>query len=349
MARWLFRLSCILSAFRWFESDVETPDQLFPLGEYHDLLTKGPFGDFRDALAQDGFVVVPAIEQTKALEYRERAFKWLEARSWGNGGFKRGDVSTYVNENLPVGKKGGMIHNYSGSAEQWVWDIRCEPGVVGAFAKLFGTEDLISSFDAFSIMLPGRKDIKDLGKWEHTDQSPSRVGIVNLNENGPEDGGLMVLKGSAALFKEFFDIEGRSEIRTWGPVDWYGFTEEQQQWFYSRGCEWVKVCAKPGDLILWDSRTLHYNRPPSGERDRVCTYVCMAPSHLASEEDRALRIEAFNYHRGTTHVPFANVFSRPHEPVIRLETGKPDPFDTGVPLEPVKLTPMVRQLVGLRD
>lgn len=69
-----------------------------------------------------------------------------------------------------------MIHNYSGSAEQWVWDIRCEPGVVGAFAKLFGTEDLISSFDAFSIMLPGRKDIKDIGKWEHTDQSPSRVG-----------------------------------------------------------------------------------------------------------------------------------------------------------------------------
>jgi hypothetical protein len=32
----------------------------------------------------------------------------------------------------------------------------------------------------------------------------------------------MVLKGSAALFKEFFDIEGRNEIRTWGPVDWYG-------------------------------------------------------------------------------------------------------------------------------
>lgn len=45
---------------------------------------------------------------------------------------------------------------------------------------------------------------------------------MNLNENGPEDGGLMVLKGSAKLFKEFFDIEGRSEIRTWGPVDWYG-------------------------------------------------------------------------------------------------------------------------------
>lgn len=83
----------------------EQPDQLFPLGQYHDLLSKGPFGDFRDALAKDGFVVVPAIPEAEALAYRERAFKWLEARSWGEGGFKRGDVSTYTNENLPVGSE----------------------------------------------------------------------------------------------------------------------------------------------------------------------------------------------------------------------------------------------------
>jgi hypothetical protein len=25
------------------------------------------------------------------------------------------------------------------------------------------------------------------------------------------------------------------------------------QWFYDRGCELIKVCADPGDLILWDS------------------------------------------------------------------------------------------------
>jgi len=74
----------------------------------------------------------------------------------------------------------------------------------------------------------------------------------------------------------------------------YGYTEEQQEWFYERGCEWIKVCANPGDLILvrlalppraslssleltirldrlqWDSRALHYNRPPSGDRTRMC-------------------------------------------------------------------------------
>lgn len=86
----------------------------------------------------------------------------------------------------------------------------------------------------------------------------------------------MVLKGSSQLVEEYFDMYGRNEIKTWGPVDWYGFTDEQQQWFFDKGCEWIKVEAGPGDLILWDSRTMHFNCRPSGDRDRVCTCTLTA-------------------------------------------------------------------------
>lgn len=26
------------------------------------------------------------------------------------------------------------------------------------------------------------------------------------------------------------------------------------EWLKEKGCEWVKLCAEPGDLIVWDSR-----------------------------------------------------------------------------------------------
>ncbi|ORY35326.1 hypothetical protein BCR39DRAFT_591866 [Naematelia encephala] len=308
------------------------------------------FGDWRDELVTKGYTVVKgAVPRERALEYRDRAFQWLEGFPLG---FDRNDVSTWKNEHLPVHVKGGMFHGYGFCHEEFLWDLRCEDGIIDAFAKVWGTDELITSFDGGSIMLPKRTDVKDGGKWEHMDQSLHRrgfyccQGLVNLNDCGPEDGGLMVLEGSNKLVEEHFDIHGRESYKTWGPFDWYGFTEEQQQWFYDRGCKWTKVCAEPGDLILWDSRTMHYNVRPSGERDRVCTYICMAPASLLSDEDRIQRAECFANYRGTTHVPFAAVFSRAHEPVVRHD-GKPCPHDTGVPRNLPKKSLKVLRLVGI--
>jgi hypothetical protein len=48
-----------------------------------------------------------------------------------------------------------------------LWDLRCEQGIIDAFAKIWGTDQLITSFDGGSIMLPHRTDVGDGGKWEH--------------------------------------------------------------------------------------------------------------------------------------------------------------------------------------
>ena len=47
-------------------------------------------------------------------------------------------------------------------------------------------------------------------------------GIANLNECGPEDGGLMVLDGSHRLIEKFFEIHGHRPSGSWGPPDWFG-------------------------------------------------------------------------------------------------------------------------------
>ncbi|GAA5883761.1 hypothetical protein JCM8547_004617, partial [Rhodosporidiobolus lusitaniae] len=82
-------------------------------------------------------------------------------------------------------------------------------------------------------------------------------------------------------------------------IDWHPFQEEEMKWFTERGCELIKVCADPGDLIVWDSCTIHQNKPPSGTRDRIVTYVCMGPAHLVTEEDRKVREEVYAGGYGT--------------------------------------------------
>ncbi|KAI5480129.1 hypothetical protein MNV49_001789 [Pseudohyphozyma bogoriensis] len=331
---------------------MEKEEITFPPFEMAHLF--GPnekYGDWRDELASEGFYVVKgAVSREKGLEYRDRALTWQE--NFGLG-FKRGDVSTYKNECLPVHVKGGMVNGYAVGHEDWVWDLRCERGIIEAFAKIWGTDELVTSFDGATIMLPHRTDVPDAGKWEHTDQSPSRrgfycvQGIANLNDCGPEDGGLMVLRGSSRLFEEFFDVHGRTGFKTWGPVDWCNFSIEHQQWFFERGCVWEKVCAGPGDLILWDSRTVHYNCTPKGDRDRVCTYICMAPARLMTEKDKADRKHAFANYLGSTHVPFDCHFRHKHEAKVRADTGKPCPLDTGIPQRPRKSSPTVLKLAGV--
>jgi hypothetical protein len=61
---------------------------------------------------------------------------------------------------------------------------------------------------------------------------------------------------------------------TWGSSDWFGFEQAELDWFKKRGCEILKVCADPGDLILWDSRCVHYNQVPRSQNLRavICTF-----------------------------------------------------------------------------
>jgi hypothetical protein len=85
-------------------------------------------------------------------------------------------------------------------------------------------------------------------------------GIINLSQAGPNDGGLVVMKGSAPLFDRFFEenpVSGPTPWRTAKHQDFHPFTEKNLDWYRAQGCELVKVCAEPGDLIMWDSREVH--------------------------------------------------------------------------------------------
>jgi hypothetical protein len=139
-----------------------------------------------------------------------------------------------------------------------------EPAIIDAFEKLWGTRELLVSFDGMNLTLPS-KDLKPSTPWPHVDQNPKRKGmqcvqgILNLAPNGPDDGGLVVLKGSHKANETFFKLHPETAgAGTWGSFDWHGFNDEEVDWFKKRGCEEIKVCAEPGGEFMVASRPVRF-------------------------------------------------------------------------------------------
>lgn len=192
--------------------------------------------------------------------------------------------------------------------------------------------------------------------WAHADQSPLQTnfdcvqGILNLLPNGPDDGGLMVLDGSTQHYKELWQhFDGKKGEKGWNLHAGQDLDEEMCQWLESKGCKWVKVCAQPGDLMLWDSvgpvlncnaadktdsgqRTVHYGAPPSSINPRFAacklengppstcwhllilfTDVCYKPAATVSEGNKKGLLEAFALRQNSTHDP-ANFRTKPRLP-----------------------------------
>ncbi|KAK0385735.1 hypothetical protein NLU13_6912 [Sarocladium strictum] len=309
--------------------------------------TDPKYGDWRDDLVRDGFAVVKgAVPRERALSYANRMLGLLESF---NTGYNRNDPSSVHPDKLPVINEKGMLLNYGAPHEDFVWDVRSEPGVVNAFEKVYDTEDLIVSFDAINYGFSNRQNLPANKPWPHQDQDPDRPGfrclqgLVNLLPNGPNDGGLIVCKGAHLLSEDFHrDMKDEERIPAW-TKEWYGFTEKGMQWLQDHGAEWIKVEAEPGDLLLWDSRTPHYNVPAKGKQDRLAIYTCFMPVADASQEDLIRKKDAFERRVGTTHWPNAlhtgsNVAQR---------NGQPDKIVRDRPLHDPKLSERAFKLTGI--
>ncbi|KAJ0120016.1 hypothetical protein J7T55_000869 [Diaporthe amygdali] len=258
-----------------------------------------------------GWTVVPeAISRGIALQYADKAYEWLE--SWKLG-YDRQDNSTRRASHLPYTHRAGIYARYGIAHEQFVWDLKSEPGLVEKFEQIWGTKELLVSYDGLNLSIPekGRpKSDPAFAPWAHVDQSPLRSnlqcvqGILNLLPNGPEDGGLMVFDGSNTLYKELWEnFDHKKGEKGWNTWEQQFLDEEMCAWLESKGCKWVKVCAQPGDLLLWDSRCVHYGATPSSINDRFAAYVCYKPAALVSEEAKAQRKAAWENKENTPHDP----------------------------------------------
>lgn len=229
-----------------------------------------------------------------------------------------------------------------------------------------------------SIPVIGRLEDDDVFKpWAHVDQSPlipelyCVQGIMNLVPNGPDDGGLMVLKGSAALYSQLFDaFDDVKPERGWNKIDRHNHTPEQLQWFYDNGCEWHKVCAQPGDLLLWDSvsgrhaalltgsalsTTVLHHPPRATGWPYVSTVFhctsavvnvadcCYKPAKYADAAAHARRQDAWEKKLNSSHDPVSFWLVQREVP----EDHPTHAINVARPLQEPVLTARGRQLIGL--
>lgn len=231
-----------------------------------------------------------------------------------------------------------------------MWEARMEPGVLDAFAKVWGTDELIVSFDSLNITLPNFKPARV--PWPHIDQAPRKQGlhcvqgIINLSHAGPEDGSLVVVPSSHALVEEFFNTKTN-------PADWEWrdnryFSEEDMDWFHVHGLKPIKVLAEAGDLILWDSRTIHWGAEPTSKSNTIRTviYAAYAPAKLASTKALVEKGRVFNAYGATTHWPHDNIKLRDLQ--ARRPDGTVDTRNRTEPLEKPAYSDRLLKLAGLK-
>ncbi|KAI0014541.1 phytanoyl-CoA dioxygenase [Xylariomycetidae sp. FL0641] len=305
------------------------------------------YGDWRDDLIRDGYAVIKgAIPRERAEGYASEMYGLLESF---NLGYDRRDPSTVHPDKLPVINEKGMLLAYGAAHEAFVWGIRGEPGVVGAFEKVYDDPDLLVSFDAINYGFANRTNLPENKPWPHQDQDPEKPGfrclqgLVNLQPNGPDDGGLIVCRGGHNLSAQFHRaMKDEPRIPAWTP-EWYGFTAAGMRYLADAGLEWVKVCAEPGDLLVWDSRTPHYNVPTRTRQDRMAVYTCYMPVAAATQEDLLRKRAAYQSRLGTTHWPNAKHTGTN----TAMRNGKPDHVVRERPLKDAVLGERAFKLTGI--
>lgn len=180
---------------------------------------------------------------------------------------------------------------------------------------------MLTSFDGISIHLP--PEITNKGyftgnKWYHTDQSYTRnnlecyQGMVMGYDVNKGDATLACIEGSHRYHKKF-----AKKFKKSNKSEWYKLNDDETKW-YIKKCNKknntsdseICVLAKAGDLILWDSRTIHFGKECDKGRKkkniRLCVYACQLPrSHIKINKEKELlkKQKAFEEMRVTSHWP----------------------------------------------
>ncbi len=293
-------------------------------------------------LEEQGYCVIPQVLSISEAEilYQRVWHEFIE-KAWPNC---RMDDRSNWKEVFPIHNKMGIFAGPAGQT-QVMWDLRQDPRIVDVFAQIWNTQDLIVSMDGLSFMCPPEIREGYIESWPHVDQAILRrqdnvahsnnapIGFVSesilktqpytiqgqfLFEDSFEgDGGFYCIPKSHLRFAEFApQVEEVMSKITNGFERRKARTKFLEDFFNNNidesGAPYYKkhITAPRGSLILWDSRTIHWNQHASKDRPssdnpkvRMVGYLCYVPKARMTEEGRIRRLEAFEKGVSTGHNP----------------------------------------------
>lgn len=313
------------------------PQSLFPERRFCFTTFDGPQRQLitmlhKMELMENGYTVVHGVlsgaEVTEALEL---GYEWIEGLGTG---IDRTNFHLPENRSKFAANMHGIVEYPPACHSPFAWYMRSHKGVRDVFSQLWGTAELVTSFDRVNFSFGespkeekgnkkggGKKKrtagahTTEIPSWAHADQDSRLVGLqciqgfVNLKAtDGANGGGLFILKGSHRHHNSLFQKMKECDIK-WENKNWVKLPQKLDHWMVvENGCDPTVVRPLPaGSMVLWDSRAIHANVAPKDPREiRIGGYVCMVPMEWAMTAKRtqvARRRKAMLEARGTTHWP----------------------------------------------
>ncbi len=250
-------------------------------------MCKEPIYSFNQAdkwkaqLETNGYAVVSNVvspEDTKKL-----IDTWWSDLGKLNTGIDEKDATTLKKENVPGIVSVGIFKDPTAGFAHSLTAWEGRRLVHKLFTELWGTTDLITSYDTVSLFpnwtLKGLERSKTKSCWLHVDQGQSvqetcyQGMLVNINADA-STGSLVVVPGSHR-----WDISSTNPNSNYIPVNFS--SENLTENIRRRGVKMVSAPA--GSVILWNSKIIHANhhalQTPTTDNPvlRMNNYVCMVP------------------------------------------------------------------------
>jgi len=316
-------------------------------GESRKYLTES--SSLKKTLSEYGIAIIPSVLNNEECDkMKDGMWDYIEHITQGWSGddkpVNRNDKSTWREFYKLIPLHTMLMQHFGVGHAQVSWNIRENPKIVSIFAELWNVkpEELLVSFDGMSFSMPPEDTnrgyfrpkksneligttLEKTGKsWLHTDQSytnneyrcvQSWVTCFDVNEG---DASLFVLDSSHKYHGEcakHFNITNKT--------DWYPISDVETKFYLDKGCNPIRITCKKGDMVFWDSRTIHCGCEAMKNRKslnfRGVIYLCYLPRKGAKETRLKAKRKAFEELRTTKHDPTKSLlFSK-------------DPYDHGHP------------------
>ena len=292
----------------------------------------------RAHLLREGYVVVSGVADASELDtlrrllwaHLEQTTPYRRGRpeTWGaEGPWTQGDGSRA----FPGPAHLGLLTWGNIGQSELLWKARCLPNVGLAFEGAWGLnggDPMMCSFDGLTCFRPPQVDERwrsqEALEWLHVDQGATKRGLVGLQ------GALMLYDQDAGTGG--FVCVPRSHLRHEALVpshrqrDFVKFDPDDAR---LEGLGDARlICCNAGDLVLWDSRTVHASQPADPKAPvpmepgmpgqprlaRVGCLICMTPAEMyvrapGGEELKLRRRKLIEEACTTTHWPQEGVMT----------------------------------------
>lgn len=289
------------------------------IGSYQIIKPVASLSDLKRDLEENGVAVVSGVLNTQeCTEMLSGAWDFLEKiteKFPEDDRLDRNNPKTWRSYKHLFPSHNQLLQHYGVGHADFVWKVRENPKVISVFEEVWGTKDLLVSFDGASVCL--KPEVTNLGwsrngsHWLHTDQAFTKLGFecvqswVTACDVEDGDATLLAIPGSHKFHHEFAERFGLKNHKD----DWYKLANEKQVDFFvkEKGLTPVRVMCKAGDMVLWDSRTIHAGCNPVKGRPspklRCVAYLCYTPRSLATPKDLEKKRKAYKEGRTTSHWP----------------------------------------------